>query len=215
MSMVEFNGERLESLVRVDLDRVEQLHSFLIQSPENLEPGLKILKQGVATPFGSTLDLLGRDAEGRFVLIETKIGPDEQLLDRLIDHYDWFKTNQTLFCQFLEPENSTPALPPRGVLIGPGFDPATIRTIGYLKGLPVDLFEYRVYVRGHARYLSLEWLGSNWRKAEAEPAEAPARMVPLSDEELVEFEKFELERNAEEARRSKESVIPIDSKFRR
>lgn len=213
--MVDFDGERLESLVRVDLDRVEQLHSFLLQSPEKLEPGLKILKRGMATACGDSLDLLGLDAEGRFVLIETKIGPDEQLLDRLIDHYDWFRANRALFCQFFEQENPAPDLPPRGILVGPGFDPATIRTIGYMKGLPVDLFEYRVYIRGHARFLSLEWLGANWREAEAEAAEAPAGLVPLSDEEMVEFEKFELERNAEEARRSTESVIPIDSKFRR
>jgi hypothetical protein len=216
--VVDVGGDRLESLARVDLERVEQLYSFLLESPDNLESGLKILKQAVPTACGDAVDLLGLDAGGRFVLIETKIGPDERLLERFIDQFDWFKSNQALFCQFFETENPSPELPPRGILIGPGFDPALPRRIGYLKGLEIDLYRYQVFLRRNSRFLSLERVGSNRPQAApeiAEPEAAPASMVPLSDEEMREFELFERERTAADNEPFTDSVIPIDGRFRR
>jgi hypothetical protein len=216
--VVDVGGDRLKSLTCVELERVEQLHSFLLESPENLESGLKILKPAVPTPCGDAIDLLGLDAEGRFVLLETKIGPDERLLERLIDHFDWFRTNQALFCQFHERENPSPDLPPRGILVGPGFDPTLSRRIEYLKGLEVDLFRYQVFLRRNSRFLSLERVGSNrsgTRIEEPVPAAAPAGLVPLSDEEMREFELFERERTPADSEPSSDSVIPIDMRFRR
>ena len=79
---------------------------------------MRILDVRQPTPCGDPIDLLGFDAEGRFVLIETKIGPDNRILDRLLDHYHWFESSIELFQRLFAAELPDPRLPPRGVLPG-------------------------------------------------------------------------------------------------
>ena len=196
-------------LVRVELERADQLLSHIQESPECLEKGMRILDVRQPTPCGDPIDLLGLDAEGRFVLIETKIGPDNRILDRLLDHYHWFESSIELFQRLFAAELPDPRLPPRGVLIGPGFQPAMEKRIGYLGNLPIDLFEYRVYLQEETRLIALERVASNWRdRAVEEKALSPAKPVELSREEEEEFFRFEGERIS----REKEGVVrPLES----
>lgn len=191
--------DRVKALVRVELDRVGQLQTFLRDSPETLEKGLLILDQSVATACGDAIDLLGLDAEGRFVLIETKVGPDNQILEKLLDHYDWFTTNLALFRQNFSREDPDAGLPPRGILIGSGFHPAMERRIGYLAKIPLDLVEYRAYLQGNTRFISVELIGSNWRGQIGEESDLmQGPLVELTEEERAAFERFERERLGEQ-----------------
>ena len=218
--MTEFDREPLKPLARVNLDRVDQLHSLLFDQPEALETGLLILQRQIPTASGETIGLLGLDPRGRFVLIETKVGPDERLLDRMIDHYDWFTANLALFRRLFEREEPSGKLPPRGILIGPGFDPAVVRRIAYLGRLPLDLFEYRVYLKGSARFLSLDRVGTNRTEmaevkeaGEGAAGKASTGVVELTQEEWREFEKFEKERNQKKKGENGDPSGPVEVKF--
>ncbi|MBI4161306.1 MAG: hypothetical protein HY509_02535 [Acidobacteria bacterium] len=191
--------ERLDPLARVELERPEQLLAFLEKDPYSLEPGLRILERSLATGGGEAIDLLGLDSAGAFVLIETKVGPDSALLERVLDHYDWFVGNLGLFRRLYGTHSPDRGLPPRAILVGPGFPPAMERRIRYLRGLPLDLVAYRAFLHGGSRFLALEPVGSNRKEEEPERAGERRGLTPLSEDEWREFERFEQERREERA----------------
>src|SRR5207249_220152 len=67
------------------------LEEFLARSPESIEPGLRVEARQLVTPAGR-LDLLCRDTEDRYVVVELKIvrGTD-QVIGQLLRYMGWVK----------------------------------------------------------------------------------------------------------------------------
>ena len=75
-------------LEEADLKDETELENILKKDPEQIEKGLRVVANQVATPKGR-IDLLCIDAERVISIIEIKLASDENQLTQAIKYYDW------------------------------------------------------------------------------------------------------------------------------
>jgi hypothetical protein len=117
-------------IMLIDLAEKE-LEDLLFNSPDLIEPNLKMLARQFPTDSGP-LDLLGLDEDdGTLVVCELKVKPDELHLDQGMRYYDWCRENIAWLHKSypdIETEN-----PPRLILISPSFHSTVKRVARYLQ----------------------------------------------------------------------------------
>ncbi|MGA2618334.1 MAG: endonuclease NucS domain-containing protein [Thermoguttaceae bacterium] len=122
----------------IDL-REQELEDLLFQSPDLIEPEMKMVSRQHPTDSGP-LDLLGFDRTSTLVVIELKVQPTESHLDQGMRYYDWCRQNIAwLHRSFpkIEPEN-----PPRLILVAPSFTDTVKRIAKYVQ-IELQLLEYQ------------------------------------------------------------------------
>jgi RecB family endonuclease NucS len=72
---------------RVDVSEKE-LEDLLVENPDAIEKGMKILGRQIQTDSGP-LDILAVDEDGVLTLIELKNEVDDGQLDQGLRYYDW------------------------------------------------------------------------------------------------------------------------------
>ncbi|HEY5915508.1 MAG TPA: hypothetical protein VJA21_33405 [Verrucomicrobiae bacterium] len=78
---------------RIEIDQERELEDLVIKDPEAVEDGLKYLThQRVAN--GKFIDVLAVDGDGVLVVIELKVGEDDEMLLQAMEYYDWVSTNR-------------------------------------------------------------------------------------------------------------------------
>ena len=69
----------------------ENLEEFVIQSLDEIEPGLSLLERQLSTPAGR-LDLLCKDREGQYVVVELKRAQGtDQVVGQILRYMGWVK----------------------------------------------------------------------------------------------------------------------------
>ena len=166
------------------------LEELLVQNPEMLGPGLKLVGRQTRTQ-GGWLDLLAVDPDGRLVVYELKRGTlTRDAVTQVLDYASGLDAVSTSdlaehiakrsgdggipgiddFEQWYV-ENSggddlSRLLPPRMVLVGLGIDPVAERMAKFISGGPVDLsvVTFHGFLRGEEKLLARQVeLGSGER----------------------------------------------------
>jgi hypothetical protein len=118
----------MPKIKEVTLKEREELEPLLVNNPDYIEQGLKILAQQFPTDSGP-LDILAVDSEGSLCVIELKDNVEDEQLDQGIRYYDWVKSNIAWLSKtfkIVEPEQE-----PRLILVAPGFSDTLKRVARY------------------------------------------------------------------------------------
>jgi RecB family endonuclease NucS len=118
----------------------KELEDLLVDNPDTIERGMKILGRQIQTDTGP-LDILAVDEDGVLTVIELKNEVDDGQLDQGLRYYDWVRTNiQWLAKNFKEVDADEL---PRLILIAPSFS-ENLRKIAKYVNVNLDLIEYHV-----------------------------------------------------------------------
>jgi hypothetical protein len=117
-----------------------ELEDLLVEDPEAIERGMKVLARQVQTDSGP-LDILAVDEDGVLTLIELKNEVDDGQLDQGLRYYDWARANiQWISRSFKEVDSEEL---PRLILIAPAFS-ENLRRIAKYVNVNLSLMEYHV-----------------------------------------------------------------------
>jgi hypothetical protein len=78
---------------RLDIDKERELESQVIKDPEALEDGLVYLTHQRAAN-GNYIDVLAADSDGVLVVIELKVGEEDEMLLQALEYYDHVSSNR-------------------------------------------------------------------------------------------------------------------------
>jgi hypothetical protein len=118
----------------------KELEDLLVDNPDAIERGMKILGRQIQTDTGY-LDILAVDEDGVLTVIELKNEVDDGQLAQGLRYYDWVRTNiQWLAKNFKEVDADEI---PRLILIAPSFSENLQRIAKYVN-INLDLIEYHV-----------------------------------------------------------------------
>jgi len=167
-------------LEEVDKTETEnQLESILVNNPELLMPGLKLIGRQTPTE-GGPLDLLGVDEDGNIIVFELKRGTlSRDAIAQVIDYASYLDDfdKDTLFKHIsdrsgyggidkIDFENWYQELfsgnfdaldnPPKMVLVGLGADDKTRRMVSYLSktGVDISLITFYAFKKGEQIFLA-------------------------------------------------------------
>jgi hypothetical protein len=133
-------GRKMPSKIEEVEVSEKELENLLVENPEAIERGMKILGRQIQTDTGP-LDILAVDEDGVLTLIELKNEVDDGQLDQGLRYYDWVRTNiQWISRSFKEVDAEEL---PRLILIAPAFS-ENLRRIAKYVNVNLDLIEYHV-----------------------------------------------------------------------
>ena len=124
----------------------KELEDLLFNSPDLIEPNLKMLARQHPTDSGP-LDLLGVDEDSTLVVCELKAKPDELHLDQGMRYYDWCREN-IAWLHKSYPQIKTDR-PPRLILIAPSFT-TTVKRIAKYVQVELQLLDYQAIQDGNS-----------------------------------------------------------------
>jgi len=128
----------------INLLEREELEPLLIENPDVIEQGLKVISHQLKTDSGP-LDILAVDSEGTLVVIELKNEASEGHLDQGLRYYDWCRQNISWISQVYSGKNHIdPNSLPRLMLIAPSFA-ETVRRISKYIDVELHLIEYHAF----------------------------------------------------------------------
>lgn len=78
---------------RLEIDQERELESQVIKDPEALEEGLVYLTHQ-RSANGNYIDVLAADSDGVLVVIELKVGEEDQMLLQALEYYDYVSSNR-------------------------------------------------------------------------------------------------------------------------
>jgi hypothetical protein len=105
------------------------LEHYMMNNPECIEEGLKVLGHQVPTVGGKRIDILALDSEGRLVVIELKLFEDDRMLMQGVEYIDWVNENADRIAEIYKTSKLKidPKTIPELVLVAPSFS-RTLRT---------------------------------------------------------------------------------------
>ncbi|MGB9615325.1 MAG: endonuclease NucS domain-containing protein [Fervidobacterium sp.] len=124
--------------IKVDEKELEKL---LLDNPESIEEGMKILGHQVPTDSGP-LDILAIDSDGILTVIELKSEIDDKQLDQGVRYYDWARSNIEWISRSYSNKVDVNQ-EPRLILIAPSFS-ENLKKVAKYVDVSLDLMEYHV-----------------------------------------------------------------------
>lgn len=105
------------------------LEDYIINSPDSIEKGLKILGHQVPTVGNRRIDILAVNSEERLIVLELKIVEDDRMLIQGLEYIDWVNENADRIVEIYKSSNLkiNPKVIPSLILVAPTFS-RTLRT---------------------------------------------------------------------------------------
>jgi hypothetical protein len=176
------NDQLVPNLVQtVDKTETEnQLESILVNNPNILLPGLKLIGRQTPTE-GGPLDLLGVDEDGNLIVFELKRGTlSREAVAQIIDYASFLASlDRETLCKHIADRSGNGGIekitdfeswfqeqfsgsldaldnPPKMVLVGLGADDRTKRMVSYLsqKGVDISLITFYAFKKGEQVFLA-------------------------------------------------------------
>lgn len=117
----------------------QELESLIVSDPSQIEEGLKVVSRQHPTDSGP-LDILAIDLNGSAVVLELKIGAEEDHLDQGLRYYDWVRKNIAWLARTYSAFGLNPDRPIRLALIAPSFTDNVRCTAKYVD-IELQLFQ--------------------------------------------------------------------------
>ena len=127
---------------KVKLSNEKELHSIIEKELDALEEGLELLQYEFATSKGNP-DFLCVDSGGKLVIIEVKVGEDENILFQALRYYSEISKIKYVIANMFPDKKIKPELEPRIILISERFSD-DLRRLATLVTPEVELYEYAV-----------------------------------------------------------------------
>jgi hypothetical protein len=106
---------------RLDIDQERELEAQVVKDPEALEDGLTYLSHQRAAN-GNYIDVLAADSDGVIVVIELKVGEEDDMLLQALEYYDYVSSNRDRIAKEYEGKTKIVAQEePRIMLVASGF----------------------------------------------------------------------------------------------
>jgi hypothetical protein len=126
---------------KVNISKESELENLLVKDPDSLEQGLKILTHQHRAN-GNFIDVLAADMDGVLVVIELKIGEDNEMLLQALDYYDYVSSNlDRLANEYQKVIKINVEEDPRIILVASHFTDRLKKAARYFKAT-IDLREY-------------------------------------------------------------------------
>ncbi len=74
----------------VDTYKEDDVEQYFAENPQDLEVDLKLIKRQYPTYYGK-IDLLMKDKNGTFVIVECKLDADSKTLTQIVDYMSWIE----------------------------------------------------------------------------------------------------------------------------
>ncbi|HWD92275.1 MAG TPA: endonuclease NucS domain-containing protein [Verrucomicrobiae bacterium] len=118
---------------QIEIDKERELEDLVIKDPDAIEQGLKCLTHQ-RHASGNFIDVLAVDADGVLVVIELKIGEDDEMLFQALDYYDWVASNRDrLANEYQSRAKIVAEEDPRIVLVASNFTDRLKRAMRYFE----------------------------------------------------------------------------------
>ena len=181
----------------------ESAKRLILEDPEIIEDGFRILDAHLRAGRGGLIDLLGVDSRGDFVLVELERDGGENLLSRVREHHAWVSLQVPFLRKLYGAGPVSPFRPSRALLLAEDFSAQFVESSGD-QDFPLTLLHYRIFVSGDRPMLYLEPVMTREIPTELpiEPAleDLVLEADRLTPEEWEEFYGFEQRRLAAEGR---------------
>jgi RecB family endonuclease NucS len=103
-------------LKKINIREREELEPMIIDDPELIEEGLKIITHQLMTDSGP-LDILAIDSDNCLVIIELKVEAVDGHIDQGLRYYDWCRQNISWIAQAYKSFKINPEINPRLILV--------------------------------------------------------------------------------------------------
>ena len=99
------------------------MEHHIINNPECIEEGLRVLGHQVPTVGGKRIDILAVDSEGGLVVIELKTAEDDRMLIQGLEYIDWINENADRIAEIYKTPKLKidPKTIPELILVAPSF----------------------------------------------------------------------------------------------
>jgi Holliday junction resolvase-like predicted endonuclease len=120
----------------------DQLRVTLVEYPDALESGLRVLGAAIpCNPYGE-IDVLALDRSNQLVIVEVLTTLGDELFLPGISHVDWVARNRANVQRMYPTRAIDLARLPRLILVAPRFSPLTRSAIRQLTGPAIACFKY-------------------------------------------------------------------------
>lgn len=127
---------------KYDPKNEKELHSIIASDLDSLEAGIQLLKQEPSIGSGIP-DFLWVDSGGRIIVVEVKLGEDENILFQSLRYFADVNKNRYALAKTFSDHRIDPGQPPRIILIAKRFS-EDLRLLSTLVTPSVELYEYKV-----------------------------------------------------------------------
>lgn len=143
----------LETVRQLGIKSESELEQMLIENPDAIEEGLRILENQVPASRGF-IDLLAVDTDGTLVIVELKKESDDRILTQALEYYDFARDNSERFAQIYSDYKIKAHVEPRLFLIANTYS-ATVLAAARYTNVPLTLYTYAYLGMGDMRGLYL------------------------------------------------------------
>jgi len=131
---------------KIEINEERNLEHLVVQNPESVEKGLVYLSHQHRAG-GKFIDVLAVDANGIFVILELKVGQDDEMLLQALEYYDYVSSNRDRLAKEYEKRAKIVAAEdPRIILVASAFTDRLRKAVQYFKPRTA-LMEY-AYLEG-------------------------------------------------------------------
>ena len=121
----------------------EQLASLLKKQAGALEEGMTAIDTNILSEASGSIEILALDARNRLTIIDVDDHPNDELLLRGIDHYDWVVRNISNLRRMYAGQLVDFSLQPRIFLIAPEFSSLFRSVTRHFTSLQIQCLKYR------------------------------------------------------------------------
>lgn len=164
-------------LKRIPLENREEWRRLLLQSPESLEEGFRIIDTGLQIPGGSTPDLVGISTEGELVFVTLRSPEGEDAVLAALDQAEWAEKNRGILNRLYGEKGFIPSSGIRVAVVAETFSSGEMRRAPLLSSIPMELIKVHILEWKGDKGLYLERLVSRRRIA---PGVHPSPSLPVS-----------------------------------
>jgi hypothetical protein len=126
---------------QLEINEERDLENLVVKDPESIEKGLKYLAHQ-RQANGKFIDVLAVDADGILVIIELKIGQDDEMLLQALEYYDYVSSNRDRLAKEYEKRAKIVTVEdPRIILVASGFSERLKRAVRFFEP-STKLMEY-------------------------------------------------------------------------